>query len=132
MNFRFLNSSPPQFPNSSTPHHRRRFATALGGAVHKSGKITTTVLSGKQDIADPFLLQTHNTGVLPQRWAYITALRVRVRRPVHTRHFSIMGSRNTGEVIADLDAAFPGTPDAIAAGTRSFIAVAREKGWLLG
>lgn len=42
------------------------------------------------------------------------------------------GSRNTGEVIADLDASFPGTPDAIAAGTRSFIAVAREKGWLLG
>ena len=42
------------------------------------------------------------------------------------------GSRNTGEVIADLDAAFPGTPDEIAAGTRSFIAVAREKGWLLG
>ena len=40
------------------------------------------------------------------------------------------GRRSTEEIIAELDAAFPGQRASIAEGTRAFIAVAQEKGWL--
>lgn len=40
------------------------------------------------------------------------------------------GVRTTDEIIADLNSAFPGNAEEVAQGTRSFIAVAREKGWL--
>lgn len=40
------------------------------------------------------------------------------------------GRHSTEEIIAELDAAFPGQRASIAEGTRAFIAVAQEKGWL--
>ena len=38
--------------------------------------------------------------------------------------------RPTAEIIADLDAAFPGQPEAIAGDTRAFLEMASAKGWL--
>ena len=40
------------------------------------------------------------------------------------------GQRTVDEIVADLQAAFPENPAAIALGTASFLAVARDKGWL--
>ncbi len=40
------------------------------------------------------------------------------------------GKRTVDEIVADLALAFPGDQEAIAQGTASFLAVARDKGWL--
>lgn len=40
------------------------------------------------------------------------------------------GMRTTAAIIAELDAAFPGHAEAIAADTHAFIATAGDKGWL--
>lgn len=40
------------------------------------------------------------------------------------------GKRSEDEIVDDLVSAFPGDRQAIAEGTASFLAVAREKGWL--
>ena len=40
------------------------------------------------------------------------------------------GERDADEIVADLDAAFPGHRDAIANDTRAFLTAARDKGWL--
>jgi len=40
------------------------------------------------------------------------------------------GQRNAEQIIADLDAAFPGQPEAIARDTRAFLSAAQAKGWL--
>lgn len=40
------------------------------------------------------------------------------------------GQRNVEQIIADLDAAFPGQAEAIALDTRAFLSAAKEKGWL--
>lgn len=40
------------------------------------------------------------------------------------------GQRNPEQIIADLDASFPGQPEAIARDTRAFLSAAHDKGWL--
>ncbi len=40
------------------------------------------------------------------------------------------GRRTVNDIVADLQAAFPGAEAQIADGTRAFIAVAQDKGWL--
>lgn len=40
------------------------------------------------------------------------------------------GTRSVAEIIADLNDAFPGQAEEIAAGTASFLALAGERGWL--
>jgi pyrroloquinoline quinone biosynthesis protein D len=40
------------------------------------------------------------------------------------------GLRTTDDLVADLDAAFPGQPEAIARDTAAFLEMARDKGWL--
>lgn len=40
------------------------------------------------------------------------------------------GERTADDIIADLDAAFPGQPEAIARDTQAFLDAARAKGWL--
>lgn len=40
------------------------------------------------------------------------------------------GQRTADDIVADLDAAFPGQPQAIARDAEAFISMAREKGWL--
>lgn len=40
------------------------------------------------------------------------------------------GQRTVDEIVADLQATFPDNPEGIAQGTSSFLAVARDKGWL--
>jgi pyrroloquinoline quinone biosynthesis protein D len=41
------------------------------------------------------------------------------------------GQRTADDIVADLDAAFPGQPEAIARDAEAFLSMAREKGWLL-
>lgn len=40
------------------------------------------------------------------------------------------GERTADDIIADLNAAFPGQPDAIARDTQAFLSAAQDKGWL--
>ncbi|HXE40127.1 MAG TPA: pyrroloquinoline quinone biosynthesis peptide chaperone PqqD [Azonexus sp.] len=40
------------------------------------------------------------------------------------------GQRTADDIVADLDAAFPGQREAIARDAEAFLAMAREKGWL--
>ena len=40
------------------------------------------------------------------------------------------GSRTADDIVADLDAAFPGQPEAIARDTEAFLVAAYNKGWL--
>lgn len=40
------------------------------------------------------------------------------------------GERTANDIIADLDAAFPGNREAITQDTRAFLAAACDKGWL--
>ena len=40
------------------------------------------------------------------------------------------GERTADAIIADLNAAFPGQPDAIARDTQAFLSAAQDKGWL--
>lgn len=42
------------------------------------------------------------------------------------------GARSVAAIVADLQAAFPGSDAAIAEGAHAFIDVARSKGWLRG
>lgn len=41
------------------------------------------------------------------------------------------GLRTADDIVADLDAAFPGQPEAIARDAAAFLDMARDKGWLL-
>ncbi|MBI2276028.1 MAG: pyrroloquinoline quinone biosynthesis peptide chaperone PqqD [Dechloromonas sp.] len=40
------------------------------------------------------------------------------------------GQRTADDIVADLDAAFPGQREAIAQDAEAFLAMARDKGWL--
>lgn len=40
------------------------------------------------------------------------------------------GQRTADDIVADLDAAFPGQPEAIARDAEAFLSMARDKGWL--
>lgn len=40
------------------------------------------------------------------------------------------GQRTADDIVADLDAAFPGQREAIAADAEAFLGMARDKGWL--
>jgi pyrroloquinoline quinone biosynthesis protein D len=41
------------------------------------------------------------------------------------------GQRTADDIVADLDAAFPGQPEAIARDAEAFLTMAYDKGWLL-
>lgn len=42
------------------------------------------------------------------------------------------GQRSVGEIVADLQAAFPGDAAEISHGTQAFLVLAQDKGWLRG